>query len=288
MKKLCTILFIVLSLAGKAQYAIAGVHGSIYVDIVPDTTIQSVANGPNQAYFIDINQDGIKDVEIETAYSYMALHSQYFNQEVEVYSQNANTSFFRGGYIDSVTCLSQTGGPTTYTASITPILRVFNLGDTIFDGISYNSGQLQYYNDVSPPIGNHCYEMRSEWTSAGDKYFGVKYKTATNSLYGWIKVNVGYASCKIEEFSIGVPFVGIKKNTAIEKLINIYPNPANNNLQISGGEIGEIKISNVLGYEVFRASHASQVDVSNFQEGIYFVTVKTSEGITTKKIIVQH
>jgi hypothetical protein len=34
-------------------------------------------------------------------------------------------------------------------------------------------------------------------------------------------------------------------------------------------------------------NEAAQVDVGNLQNGVYFVQVKTSEGVLSKKIIVQ-
>jgi sugar lactone lactonase YvrE len=88
--------------------------------------------------------------------------------------------------------------------------------------------------------------------------------------------------------------VGIEQFAISNEQINIYPNPANAIivLRLAQGDNAEIKITNVLGEEVFHisnvASLTSQIDVSNFQNGIYFVSVKTTEGTTTKKIIVQH
>ena len=42
----------------------------------------------------------------------------------------------------------------------------------------------------------------------------------------------------------------------------------------------------MLGKEII-STKQKDVDVSGLQEGVYFIEVKTSEGVLTKKIIVQ-
>jgi len=68
----------------------------------------------------------------------------------------------------------------------------------------------------------------------------------------------------------------------------IYPNPANNRVQVISGNNKLILISiyDMLGKEMIRTKE-KEIDVSNLQEGIYFARVKTSEGILSKKIIIQ-
>jgi LEA14-like dessication related protein len=79
-----------------------------------------------------------------------------------------------------------------------------------------------------------------------------------------------------------------------EQLI-VYPNPAANMVQVAWvGNSGQITVFDVLGKEVpipnpfQRKGDSTTIDVSTLQEGVYFINVKTSEGVATKKIIVQH
>lgn len=67
--------------------------------------------------------------------------------------------------------------------------------------------------------------------------------------------------------------------------INIYPNPTNSILQVSVSNetLGQIKIVDVLGNEILQTQQ-KQIDVSNLQNGVYFICVGTS----TQKFIVQH
>lgn len=90
------------------------------------------------------------------------------------------------------------------------------------------------------------------------------------------------------------PFVGINE-LHNQDGINIYPNPAENQLAISSGQfaISEIEIYDVVGKKVFRKqlptnNYQLTIDVSGLTNGIYFVKVKTKDGIKTQKLIVQH
>ena len=76
--------------------------------------------------------------------------------------------------------------------------------------------------------------------------------------------------------------------------IKIYPNPANNSLQVTIGNehVTDVKIYDLLGKqikieELKRINDALQIDVSNLKEGVYFVDVKTSTEVLTKKLIIQ-
>jgi hypothetical protein len=85
----------------------------------------------------------------------------------------------------------------------------------------------------------------------------------------------------------------IRKNS-IEMNVRAYPNPANEtiNLEIKNKTgVAEIKITDVLGNEVkiLKSKSAEEkIDVSGLQEGVYFLQLKTTNGTTTQKIIIQH
>ena len=77
-----------------------------------------------------------------------------------------------------------------------------------------------------------------------------------------------------------------------EAAITMYPNPAFNELNIhaSGEIIESIQITNINGQQVYEELVSTKdisVDISAFNEGIYFVKVSTSEGVKTNKIIVR-
>jgi len=77
--------------------------------------------------------------------------------------------------------------------------------------------------------------------------------------------------------------------------VNIYPNPSSNifNLEFNSDSKSEIIVTNVLGEQVYFESTKSigefntQVDLSNYSKGIYNLTIKTSDGISNHKLILQ-
>jgi hypothetical protein len=89
---------------------------------------------------------------------------------------------------------------------------------------------------------------------------------------------------------------GIAQYAGNNAQVNLYPNPANNNLQVtvSSKQILSLGIYDVLGNEVpipkpsQREGGSRNIDVSNLIAGIYFIEVQTSEGILTRKVIIQH
>lgn len=68
----------------------------------------------------------------------------------------------------------------------------------------------------------------------------------------------------------------------------IYPNPASSNIRIeSNSVIKMVRIVNVLGQEVYSQTAANrgiEVNVSNLNDGVYFVTIETANGTKTSKI----
>ena len=69
--------------------------------------------------------------------------------------------------------------------------------------------------------------------------------------------------------------------------ISVYPNPANNKITIDANDVVELKLFDVLGKQIF-ATKTPEVDVSDFNDGVYFIQVQTKQSTTTQKIIVQH
>ena len=86
---------------------------------------------------------------------------------------------------------------------------------------------------------------------------------------------------------------GKTKGEGIEELasaFSIYPNPVNDKLYIET----EVEIEEVVVYDVYgrhqvieTPSHQEvmTVEVSNLNSGVYFVMIKTNEGVVTKRFI---
>jgi hypothetical protein len=81
--------------------------------------------------------------------------------------------------------------------------------------------------------------------------------------------------------------------------VSIYPNPANERLNISTGETlkgnTRIQISDLLGKIVYvdevsgiRANLSYFINTTGFKDGLYVLKVSTETGSVSKKIIVRH
>ena len=88
--------------------------------------------------------------------------------------------------------------------------------------------------------------------------------------------------------------VGLNENEKLNNF-NIYPNPSNGIFNVSIGnssEINTIEITNVIGQTIYSkiANNSSNnvIDLSNLNKGIYFISLKSDQGISSsKKIIIK-
>jgi hypothetical protein len=84
--------------------------------------------------------------------------------------------------------------------------------------------------------------------------------------------------------------VGITEINKNDNIV-IYPNPANDNINIDVKNHNEIIITDISGKVVMNLDSASTqnntIDISNLSNGIYFVTIKSDRQLITKKLIKQ-
>ncbi len=88
---------------------------------------------------------------------------------------------------------------------------------------------------------------------------------------------------------------GERLDNEIVSDLNIYPNPSSNifNLEFNINAETEILVTNVLGEQVHFVSiqsigkYNTQIDLSNYTKGVYNLTIKTSDGISNHKLILQ-
>ena len=73
-----------------------------------------------------------------------------------------------------------------------------------------------------------------------------------------------------------------------DDIIGIYPNPVNDRLYI----VTEVEVENVVVYDVFGRQQSTvngqqtlSIDVSGFDTGIYFVKIKTNNGVVMKQFV---
>ena len=86
---------------------------------------------------------------------------------------------------------------------------------------------------------------------------------------------------------------GVSFHTSSEKIFSVYPNPAARQISptitipVSGSAL---KIIDITGKEIFKTSASSleyKLDITNWQPGIYFVTIDGGQQIYRKKLVVE-
>ena len=80
----------------------------------------------------------------------------------------------------------------------------------------------------------------------------------------------------------------VSVNEYLLENINIYPNPTLGKLHIdSQGKINKVSISNILGKQIFFTEdfRTNTIDLSSFDNGVYFINISTNKGMHIEKII---
>ena len=90
--------------------------------------------------------------------------------------------------------------------------------------------------------------------------------------------------------------VAIKNQTINSNDLKVYPNPATHSITIELSNLQHsnlqptITIESMLGQLLYQSKHnqnRSNIDISNFQSGVYLVKVLTEEGLMVKSIVVE-
>lgn len=82
--------------------------------------------------------------------------------------------------------------------------------------------------------------------------------------------------------------VGINNANAFD--FNIYPNPANNWVTISGAQNSSIQVISVTGNVVLMSDNTeklAKVNISELSSGVYFIKVTNDEGSAVKRLTVE-
>jgi len=285
------VLFVFCGSYANAQYIIAGQHSSndYYFKFTPDSNVISIPAYEStfyiHYYLLDVNNDGIMDFKFALYAPGSGMGAQL---DFCTISGLNNNKVALGNYD---TCFNYGNGYVERHG----MAYAFHYNDTISFNANWDSlVYLSYAHQLGTPSDSQYFSCGTpNWSNTA--YIGLRVKVDSLNEYGWIKIvgttftpyhsttlTMGTFACE----NIGV---GIKQPTSKNEWITVYPNPANNRIQVISGssKIILISIYDMLGKEMINATE-KEIDVSNLQEGIYFMQIKTSEGIATKKIIIQH
>ena len=149
------------------------------------------------------------------------------------------------------------------------------------------------------------------WNNLSDYYLGLRLLQSGQTYYGWVRLRVNvtgsYASVIVRDYAYnsipdqpilaGQTATGINENSFASS-INIFPNPATNNLTITLGSSSkkvEITILDItgkiipiaIGTTTSTETQKIEVNTKDFKAGVYLVQVKSTDFIATKKLVVE-
>ena len=132
---------------------------------------------------------------------------------------------------------------------------------------------------------------KTDYTDNGANDDNVRYSYKVVAYYQDIDCMSAPARSKYgNEFSITVSTPTGIDNTQ-EQSVTVYPNPVDDNLTIEAKDIKNVSVYNLTGQKVYESEvNADEVNLnmSDFQSGMYMIQIETSEYTATKRISVAH
>lgn len=154
---------------------------------------------------------------------------------------------------------------------LTPSEILANHKDTLVG----NETDLRLYYKFDNTLSGSGMTVTNYATATGSALNGLTYSTNTTTPYN-------NSSCYV--------YTDIEEHTSIIKEFSVYPNPATNYLNITGKNIKQIEIYNLLGeniYTLLSKQNSNEIDLSYFQKGIYFVKIYDGVKYYIEKIATQ-
>ena len=228
------------------------------------------------------------DTNIGTGYPYFGDKHLIFDSYAEcklvsadIYAEQTSTVVFEvrednGNIIDDTTITFNAGKQTILLDFNIPIGNDLQLGlGTINAGLYKNNDGAIFPYNISNLIS----------------FTGANNSGTQNNWYNYY--NLQFQEKCISDFSeVTAVFIeSLTTNNFSEKKFSIYPNPANNSINISTNEsINHIDIYDVKGSLIFSQSYqekSTSIDVSDFTKGVYAIKVVSMKNSSVQQLIIE-
>lgn len=268
-----------------------------YTDVNPDVILDK-NSGP---FNMDFNNDATLDMTFDVAFAtgsgsatYMGIPFTYVYNG----SQAAVTPGALGGVQGQIVGSSSTFGVTA-----------LNSGDAITAANNFGSQQatLGVKGSVSIPAFNYNFPIsQGEFLGVSQKFLGMKFSAGTGIHYGWVRLSLdtldpaglkltihdyAYNGDVDQPINAGDPSASIIAQAAIEDKVSISPLQEGVAVNVTPDLLGsELVLSDMSGKEVNSVSIndvGTVLGYADLKTGIYFATVKSSQGSISKKVYVK-
>lgn len=220
-----------------------------------------------------------------------------------IISSNGDDCFLPGELEDGFSVTSTVDGGGGTTISISP----GNVGNTIHlvgantfvesTVVNFNPGAyavgMDIWNESDPTTTFRVYD------ASGDllEVYSLTNTVSAENFFG-ILANEPISRVEIEEANGGGDLIGnlefgdsiLNTTEFTQSQIAIYPNPVTSKLNIdivSSVKIEKITLHNILGKDTGLKLINGSINTSQLSTGVYILTVETSKGIISKKVIKQ-
>tara|TARA_B110000902_G_scaffold262352_1_gene339035 strand:- start:349 stop:2829 length:2481 start_codon:yes stop_codon:yes gene_type:complete len=157
--------------------------------------------------------------------------------------------------------------------------------------LGYSFSSYNIYRSVNG--GN--YELLTSLASTNTSYNDTSADVEDNFYEYYISIDVGSCgTAPLQSFELKSnreyvnPNLSIGNNTWLNKAIILYPNPTTEIINLSTTndvEVRSVLLYSAKGHKVIEADKTGPIDVSGLSEGIYYVTIKTNQGLVSKSVI---
>ena len=278
---------------------------SIYQDACPLTCTNWATNPSYQqvppaggSYSTDVSASGSCTFSYTISDNSWISFSSYGTGGIINYNVNTNnTGYARTGYIyindvsdgiNNVTSLEIYQDACCTNWVVSPSYQQVPSGGGNYSIDVSASGSCNFNYSISDP--NWIYFMN--YGSNGVLNYYVSANTTGYTRTGYIYIND--ANCSINNvnslFITQASNVGIDEINSDNNAINIYPNPATDNITIESSHKATIEIYNLQGQSIKSLAineGKTNIDVSEIPKGIYFIKSYFEAEIIIRKIIIQ-
>ena len=267
-------------------------------DAVSSLEITYTLNGASHTHTANVNIPAFGKVDVELPYITEGITAGT-NYTVDCQITKVNGETFSGNHSELTTAFSaakDVDGRLFVTltcdkyGSETSWAFKDMAGNVIQHGGPYanaNNTKKYYFALVPPSTGCYVFEVYDEYGDGINSGYGAG-SIKCEDRHGLIDNNNGKFGDKYQLFMNMTAYADYSDIEATESVeaVSVYPNPANDVLNIASSEnVSMVEVFNLQGQRLLAQNEASQINISNLTTGTYMVRLTTANGVVLKKFV---